>query len=259
MSTIDFSNGFLLPTANLSNTECVPPVCLGIVGVELESLLKKLARKGLVLDDYFAFKKKDKLPLYRINEDAGPRYIFTEKDWKKFKTEYLKVKQEKHKVEVKTEGEETVMGGSDAEELGAEIKDLWELPKIDQLVEKLVGAGFAIAATEVDSKKEEPKPIYRAKSGADEKDLFNVQEVLAAIKEFGRKGAYIQRYKGLGEMNPTQLWETTMDPKTRRLLQVKLDDSVLADQIFNTLMGDRVEPRRLFIETHALDVKNLDI
>ncbi len=146
-----------------------------------------------------------------------------------------------------------------SEELGAEVKDLWELPKIDKLIEQLIAAGFEIAASEEGSKKEEPKPIYRAKSGGDEKDLFNVQEVLAAIKDFGRKGAYIQRYKGLGEMNPTQLWETTMDPKTRRLLQVKLDDSVQADQVFNTLMGDRVEPRRLFIETHALDVRNLDI
>jgi DNA gyrase subunit B len=227
--------------------------------VDLESLLKKLSRKGLALTDYFAFKKKGKLPLYRINEEAGPHDIYTDKEWKKFKEEYLKVKKEKQKTEVKIEGDETVMGGEATEELGAEVKDLWELPKIDQLVQKLIGAGFEITAEEETSKKEDPKPIYRAKSGGDEKDLLNVQEVLSAIKEFGRKGAYIQRYKGLGEMNPTQLWETTMDPKTRRLLQVKLDDAVTADQIFNTLMGDRVEPRRLFIESHALEVQNLDI
>jgi len=148
--------------------------------------------------------------------------------------------------------------GEVEEELGPEVKDLWELPKIDQLVDKLTQAGFEVASTR-GGKEEERKPIYRIISEGDVRELIDVQELLAAIKDFGRKGAYIQRYKGLGEMNPSQLWETTMDPKTRRLLQVKLEDAVSADQVFNTLMGDRVEPRRLFIESHALEVRNLDI
>jgi DNA gyrase subunit B len=82
---------------------------------------------------------------------------------------------------------------------------------------------------------------------------------LEAIYEAGRKGLTLQRYKGLGEMNPEQLWETTLDRDARTLLQVKLGDLAEADEIFSKLMGDVVEPRREFIQDNALSVQNLDV
>ena len=90
-------------------------------------------------------------------------------------------------------------------------------------------------------------------------ELDSLKALLDFVMERGKKGQYIQRYKGLGEMNPEQLWETTMDPESRVLLQVRIEDSVEANDIFSTLMGDQVEPRRKFIEEHALKVRNLDV
>lgn len=100
---------------------------------------------------------------------------------------------------------------------------------------------------------------FVSSEGKEEANIDNRQELLQFFTDRAKKGQYIQRYKGLGEMNPEQLWETTMDPEKRVLLQVKIEDAVEADEIFTILMGDQVEPRREFIEKNALNVSNLDI
>jgi DNA gyrase subunit B len=92
-----------------------------------------------------------------------------------------------------------------------------------------------------------------------EKAVNAPTELLAIVLETGRKGVTVQRYKGLGEMNPEQLWETTLDPAARTLLQVRVNHADEAEEIFTTLMGDVVEPRREFIQTNALKVANLDV
>jgi len=101
-------------------------------------------------------------------------------------------------------------------------------------------------------------PLYRISKGKRERYVYTEEDMAAAVEEFG-PGSNVTRYKGLGEMNPHQLWETTMDPANRVMKKVRVEDAMLADQLFSTLMGDAVEPRREYIIEHAHEVVNLDV
>ena len=119
--------------------------------------------------------------------------------------------------------------------------DYRQIRKTSDMLHGLVGVGAMV------SRGDKQQPVATFKEALD----WLLNEV--------RQNLNLQRYKGLGEMNPEQLWETTMDPKVRRLLKVQIDDAITADEIFTTLMGDQVEPRRAFIESNALGVSNLDV
>jgi DNA gyrase subunit B len=102
-------------------------------------------------------------------------------------------------------------------------------------------------------------PLYKIQKGKSVQYGYNDEELAKIMKELGKEGVNIQRYKGLGEMNPRQLWETTLDEKSRVFKKVTIEDAIAADQIFTILMGDQVEPRRQFIEQNAKTAKNIDV
>ena len=102
-------------------------------------------------------------------------------------------------------------------------------------------------------------PIYEADVDGKKVPIHALGDLLDLVREVGRRGLSIQRYKGLGEMSPEQLWETTMNPENRIVNRVEVQDAVEADELFGILMGDNVEPRRKFIETYGREVRNLDV
>ena len=102
-------------------------------------------------------------------------------------------------------------------------------------------------------------PLYRVKKGNREEYVYDDRALEVLLDEIGRDGITLQRYKGLGEMNPEQLWDTTMNPEQRTILQVTVEDAIAADETFTILMGDKVLPRRQFILKHGHEVRNLDI
>lgn len=229
---------------------------------ELESLRKRLHKKGVEWADFLAFREKGEFPVYRVQEEAGPRYLYTEKDVKHWRDEFIESRKARLQKELSVSGEAgTTFAGVEEEDLSGVMKELLELKKINVLADKLSDVGFDVTLEKpTKEESEKRKPLYRVSINGEEKDVLSLAELLEAIKDAGRKGATIQRYKGLGEMNPQQLWETTMDPNNRKFLQVKLEpNSSEADDIFTVLMGDKVEPRRQFIEAHAAEVQNLDV
>ena len=157
-----------------------------------------------------------------------------------------------------TEAPERVVSKKDGPSRRARHEALFESHAIHELLSRLAKKGLAIEHYSA-----QDKPLFELIEGEGErqhvKPLFSISEILASVTEVGKRGIEIKRFKGLGEMNPKELFETTMNPANRKLLRIDLTDAVEAEAMFSRLMGEEVEPRRQFIEDNALNVRNLDV
>ncbi|MEA3305222.1 MAG: DNA topoisomerase (ATP-hydrolyzing) subunit B [Candidatus Omnitrophota bacterium] len=236
---------------------------LGVL-IELDKLVNAISKKGAGFQEFLALRKKKdkKLPIYRANVEGKDIFLYDDKE-----LAALVRKLEKEKKKEKSVKEEAAQPVDIMKEIG--LVEIFEAREIEKLVEKLENLSMDMenyepvageeGAGRRKKREEKKKPVYIADVNNEKKFLYSIKELVAYVKETGRKGMTIQRYKGLGEMNPHQLWETTMDPDKRTVLQVTLEDAVEANEMFTVLMGDQVEPRRKFIHKHAPEVRNLDI
>ena len=252
--------------------------------IELQSLSNAIERRGVDFSKYLSFrhKKTKKLPLYMVNVEGEDLFLYNDDELAKhIKESGLEVKSEEKKPAAKELAGKAKAKGKEAEK--AEKKEppapvektkaiayleFYEARELEKIIEKMEKLGVDVEDYDVpeeggagkkEGKQEARKPLYKIDKEKERKSFFSLKEILRYVMSVGKEGMTIQRYKGLGEMNPEQLWTTTMDPEKRTVLKVTLEDAVEADRMFTVLMGEAVEPRRDFIEKHAHEVKVLDI
>lgn len=225
--------------------------------LEVENFISRIERKGIPFREFLALKNHEgKLPRFQVNLTEGPRFAYSEDEFialRKAEEESQRLRHEQTLASIPA-GEITdemrVFKASRLHFIELYEEDFLEsledrLKPLDLILNQyLITDGILIEAIE---------------EGGKVNAFHTLRELIDFLRINGRKGIEIQRYKGLGEMNADQLWETTMDPAKRTLIKVTLPDMIAADHMFTMLMGEDVPPRRAFIEQHALSVKNLDV
>ncbi|NQT81856.1 DNA topoisomerase (ATP-hydrolyzing) subunit B [bacterium] len=218
--------------------------------VKVESLLSAIARKGIDPRQYIAARQATtgKLPLYRVIVDDEQRFLFSAEELRQLAA----AEEERHNGEVAAQSDEE--NGEANGDIGIAATELFESRELEKVI-----AALAKSGVDVNHYFEAEQAIYRLSHSDGTTEVRSLKELLDTIRTLGRKGITVQRYKGLGEMNPEQLWETTMDPAKRVILRIVLEDAVAAEETFSMLMGTEVAPRREFIEESARWARNLDI
>jgi DNA gyrase subunit B len=229
----------------------------------LERISRLLSRRQISLEQLLQRQDPEThaFPQFQVIHRNEAQFCYGEKDM-------TQICESIEEAEPAGEEEETEEGKEPAEKKDPyRVVEIHESKELRSVINRLraIGIGFfafngaeAESGGSFDADEDRKAPYYLRVSG-ESYPVYSVRGILKQIKGFGRKGVDVQRYKGLGEMNPTQLWETTMDPANRTLLQVRLEDAVEADSIFNILMGDAVDQRRQFIQEHAPQVRFLDV
>lgn len=216
----------------------------------IKKVVRILEKRGIDAEEYIKLwnqGKKEKLPIYQLRFKDEKKFFFNDEEL----SAYIELLERRLKKEIEFDSEDMRVAGIE----GLEIVEIWEQMELVKAIKKLQEFGFHpkdLIGTQSKTK----KFVLKNKEKV---EINSLMELLEYADSNGRKGLQIQRYKGLGEMNPSQLWETTMDPERRTLVQITLEDAVEADKIFTTLMGDQVEPRRNFIQEHAHEIRYLDI
>ncbi len=228
------------------------------LATQMEQPLELVERRGIDIRYLIRFTagEKSRLPRYRVLYSESEKWFMERDDADAFLKSLQPV------VPENADGVPSAEAGESAapREKIAQLVDLHEIKTLNDVFAQLKDYGFFVADyTPAGLRNAEPIYPFVLERDDDRVPLTNLRDLLVELRQMGEKGLTLTRFKGLGEMNSEELWDTSMDPEKRTLLQVRMEDAAAADEIFRVLMGDAVEPRREFIEKHALDVKELDI
>lgn len=243
-----------------------------ITGEELEHLCRLLAsmeesivaleRRGVNLKAHAERMdlETSKLPVFRVTHESLNHWFVKREDVDAFVAEHSPAPPEEPANEKNEDGEEAENQTPAAPTLPVvQVTELHEVRTINGGLTDLAEFGFDIQSLITQERTGEQEPRYTLAKGDNVTNIEDLRGLLGAVRAAGEKGLQITRFKGLGEMNAEELRETTLDPENRTLIKVTMDDLGAASQMFSILMGDKVEPRREFIEKHALDIQNLDV
>ncbi len=228
---------------------------------DLEGALQILERRGLSLTHFFAQSGPKGLPTHRVLLSGREHWFYESAEVDRFRRE----QEEQHGSELvvadDTPGHTNGNGNGNGEpRLTLSVQELHEVRAVNRGLVKLrefgLGPADLVPAPRIAGR--DPLPRFVLQNGDTRRILPHLRELVGEVRRLGERGLTITRFKGLGEMDGEELWETTLDPAKRTLMKVQLDDALKADEMFRTLMGEKVEPRREFIQKHALEVKDID-